>query len=130
MSVAKWAGRTFTAIPVLFLTLDIAMKLLRVPAAVQGTTQLGYPEGMLLPLGIVEAVAMVLYLVPRTAVFGAVLWTGYLGGAVATHVRISDPLLSHTLFPVYVAAMLWLGLWLRDPRVRLVLQPAATPSHS
>ncbi len=73
---------------------------------------------MLLPIGLIQLVALVLYVVPRTAVLGAILWTGYLGGAVATHVRHGDPMFSHVLAPVYVAAVLWLGLWLRDRRVR------------
>jgi hypothetical protein len=73
-----------------------------------------------------QLACLVLYLVPRTSVLGAVLWTGYLGGAVATHVRVGNPLLSHTLFPIYVAALLWGGLWLRDQRVRSVLPLRAT----
>jgi hypothetical protein len=67
-------------------------------------------------------VCLVVYLIPRTAVLGAILWTGYLGGAIATHVRVGNPLFSHLLFPVYVAALLWAGLWLRDERVRAVLR--------
>ena len=69
-----------------------------------------------------QLACLILYLVPRTAPLGAVLWTGYLGGAIATHVRVGNPLFSHTLFPIYVAAMLWGGLWLRDARVRRLLQ--------
>ena len=76
---------------------------------------------MVFSLGIVQLVCLAFYLVPRTAVLGAVLWTGYLGGAVATHVRIGHPLFSHVLFPVYVAVLLWVGLWLRDERLRTVL---------
>jgi hypothetical protein len=68
-------------------------------------------------------VCLALYLVPRTAIVGAVLWTGYLGGAIATHLRVNDPLLTHTLFPTYVAALLWGGLWLRDRRVRALTAP-------
>ena len=75
------------------------------------------------PLGILQLVLLALYLVPRTALLGAVLWTGYLGGAVATHVRVGNPLVSHVLFPVYVAALLWGGLWLRDRRTRALLAP-------
>ena len=89
--------------------------------AVEATAQLGYPEGVILGLGVIELVCLIVYLVPSTAVLGAVLWTGYLGGAVATHVRVGNPLLSHTLFPIYVATFLWLGLWLRDQRLRSVL---------
>lgn len=117
----KWSGRTLSAIAILFLSFDIVLKLMQHPMAVQGTKQLGYPAGMILPLGIIELIALILYLVPRTSLFGVIIWTGYLGGAVATHVRISDPLFSHILFPTYVAALLWGGLVLRDARFRALL---------
>lgn len=114
---AIWTGRILSGLAVLFLAFDAAMKLFRVPAAVEGTTQLGYPAGTLLGIGLLQVVCLVIYLVPRTAIIGAVLWTGYLGGAIATHVRVGSPLFTHILFPVYVAALLWGGLWLRDRRV-------------
>lgn len=117
----KWSGRTLSAIAILFLSFDVVLKLMQHPMAVQGTKQLGYPAGMVLPLGIIELIALILYLVPRTSLFGVIIWTGYLGGAVATHVRISDPLFSHILFPTYVAALLWGGLVLRDARFRALL---------
>ena len=107
----KWSGRTLSAIAILFLSFDIVMKLMQHPMAVQGTKQLGYPASMILPLGIIA----------RTSLFGVIIWTGYLGGAVATHVRIGDPLFSHILFPTYVAALLWGGLVLRDARYRSLL---------
>src|SRR5512139_2164035 len=116
-----WAGRLISVLAVLFLLFDASVKVLRLPLAVEATVQLGYPEGVVLGLGVLELVCLILYLVPRTAVLGVVLWTGYLGGAVATHVRVGNPLLSHTLFPIYVAIFLWLGLWLRDQRLRFVL---------
>jgi hypothetical protein len=118
---ALWAGRVLSGLAVLFLLFDASMKVLKVPAAVEGTTQLGYPVSVLLGLGVVQLACIVLYLVPRTAVLGAILWTGYLGGAVATHVRVGHPLFSHVLFPVYVGVFLWAGLWLRDRRVRAML---------
>jgi hypothetical protein len=118
---ALWSGRILSGVAVLFLLFDATMKVLRLPVAVQGTKQLGYPENVVLWLGVLQLVCLVVYLVPRTSVLGAVLWTGYLGGAVATHVRVGDPLFSHVLFPVYVAALLWAGLWLRDARLRAVL---------
>jgi len=121
---ALWAGRVISGLAVLFMAFDAAMKVLQVPAAVEGTTQLGYPAGVLVPLGIVQVACLVIYLVPRTAPLGAILWTGYLGGAIATHVRVGNPLFSHILFPIYVAAFLWLGLWLRDRRVRALLSRA------
>ena len=121
---ALWGGRVISGLAVLFMAFDAAMKVLQVPAAVEGTTQLGYPAGVLVPLGIVQVACLVIYLVPRTAPLGAILWTGYLGGAIATHVRVGNPLFSHILFPIYVAAFLWLGLWLRDRRVRALLSRA------
>lgn len=116
-----WTGRVLSAVAVLFLLADAVGKLLRPQAVVEGTTQLGYSAAVILPLGIVQVVCLVLYLVPRTSVLGALLWTGYLGGAIATHVRLGNPLFTHILFPTYVAALLWLGLWLREQRLRALL---------
>ena len=101
--------------------MDATMKVMRVPAAVEGTQKFGYPPNVLVTLGIIQLVCIALYLIPRTSILGAILWTGYLGGAVATHVRVGDPLFSHILFPTYVAALLWGGLWLRDQRVRSLI---------
>ena len=120
---AVWTGRLLSGIAVLFLAVDAGMKLLRLPAAVEGTTQLGYPAGVILSIGVIQAICLLVYLIPRTSVLGAVLWTGYLGGAVATHVRVGNPLFGFVLFPIYVAALLWSGLWLRDRRVRALLLP-------
>ena len=116
-----WVGRAMSVFAVLFLLVDATFKVLVLPAAVEATTQLGYPAGTIFPLGLLQIALLIIYLVPRTSVLGAVLWTGYLGGAVATHVRVGDPLFSHTLFPIYVALFLWAGLWLRDERLRSVL---------
>ena len=118
---ALWTGRVLSGLGVLFLLFDASMKVLQLPPAVQGTTQLGYPESVVFGLGVLQLVCLAVYLIPRTAVLGAVLWTGYLGGAIATHVRIGNPLFSHVLFPVYVAALVWGGLWLREPRLRALL---------
>jgi len=118
---ALWVGRILSGLAVLFLLFDATLKVLQLPVAMQGTRELGYPESVIFGLGIVQLVCLVAYLVPRTSVLGAVLWTGYLGGAIATHVRVGHPLFSHILFPVYVAAFLWTGLWLRDERLRAVL---------
>jgi DoxX-like family len=123
---AVWTGRVLSGLAVLFLLFDAGVKVLQHPMAVQGTVELGYPQGVLVTLGIVQLVCLALYLIPRTAALGAILWTGYLGGAVATHVRIGHPLFTHVLFPVYVAALLWVGLWLRDERIRTVLPVRAT----
>ena len=119
-----WAGRILTGIAVLFLTFDLAMKLSGVQEAVDGTVKLGWQPHHLPILGGIQIVCLVFYLIPRTAPLGAVLWTGYLGGAVATHLRVDDPLFSHILFPIYVAALIWGGLYLRDARVRALLRPA------
>lgn len=118
---AALAGRCLSGFAALFLAFDAAMKLSQHPMALQGTHELGYQASVVLPLGLVQLACLVLYLIPRTAPLGAILWTGYLGGAIATHVRIDNPLLSHQLFPIYVAALLWGGLWLRDRRVRDLL---------
>ena len=118
---ALWAGRILSGLAVLFLAFDAVGKLAKPTPVVAGTLQLGYPESVIVPLGLIQVACLVAYLVPRTTVLGAVLWTGYLGGAVATHVRVGSPLLTHTLFPIYVAIFLWLGLWLRDGRLRAVL---------
>ena len=114
----SWAGIIISAIPALFLLLDATGKFIKPAPVVEGTLALGYQEGVILPLGVVLLIATVLYVIPRTAVLGAILLTGYLGGAVATHVRMANPLLTHQLVPVYLGIMLWLGLYLRDARVR------------
>jgi hypothetical protein len=118
---ALWGGRVLSGLGVAFMGMDAAGKLLQPPQVVEGTTSLGYQASVIFPLGVVQVLCLVLYLVPRTAALGAVLWTGYLGGAIATHVRIGNPLFSHVLFPIYVAALFWGGLWLRDARLRSVL---------
>ena len=111
-------GAVLSAVPVLFLLLDAAMKLAELAPVRASFREVGYSPGLAQPIGLLELCCLVVYLVPRFAPLGALLLTGYLGGAVATHVRMSAPLFSHTLCPVYVALFLWLGLWLRDERVR------------
>jgi hypothetical protein len=116
-----WAGRITSGLPALFLLMDGVMKLVRPAPVVEGTVKVGYAETVILPLGIVLLVCTVLYLIPRSSVFGAILLTGYLGGAVATHVRVGDALFSHVLFPVYLGVLVWLGLYLRDDRLRALV---------
>jgi hypothetical protein len=116
-----WTGRIMSALPVLFLLMDGVMKLMKPDFVVKATIQLGYRESVIVPLGIVVLVCVILYAIPRTAILGAILLTGYLGGAVATHVRVGDPLFSHTLFPVYFAILLWGGLCLREDRLRALI---------
>ena len=127
---ALWTGRIVSGFAILFLTMDAVMKLIAAPDAVKGTTELGYPTTVLFSLGIVQLVCLALYLLPRTAVLGAVLWTGYLGGAIATHVRVGNPLFSHVLFPVYLGVIIWGALYLRDSRLRTILFTYPTRAHA
>jgi len=109
-----WAGRIMSALPVLALLMSGVMKLLKPAAIVEGFEHLGYPESLALGLGIVELVSTVIYVIPRTAVLGAILLTGYLGGAIATHVRIGEQFIG----PIVFGVLVWGGLYLRDARVR------------
>jgi hypothetical protein len=123
VSVSKgiiWAGRVMSALPALFLLMDGVMKLVRPDVVVKTTVQLGYPESVILGLGIVLLACTVLYLIPRMSVLGAILLTGYLGGAVASHVRVEDGAFP-VLFPVLLGALLWGGLVLRDGQLRALL---------
>lgn len=109
-----WAGRIISALPALFLLVDAVMKLIKPATVVDATVKLGYSENVIVPIGIVLLICTVLYLIPRTSILGAILLTGYLGGAVATHVRAGEGLFS-IVFPVIFGILLWLGLYLRDP---------------
>jgi hypothetical protein len=113
-------GYGLTGLSALFLLMDAGMKLMRLPIVLETTTQLGWQTGSIVPLGILLLTSTLLYLFPKTSLLGAVLLTGYLGGAVATHARIGSPLLTHTLFGVYVGIIMWGGLYLRDPVLRAV----------
>jgi DoxX-like family len=115
-----WAGYIVTAIPVLFLLMDGIMKLFKPAVVVNGTVELGYSESVIVPLGIVLTFCTILYTIPRTAVLGAILLTGYLGGAVATHVRVGAGAFP-VLFPVLVGLLVWGGLYLRDNRLAKIL---------
>lgn len=119
-SSSRRIGVVLSTLAVLFLALDAAMKLLAMPFVLEASAQLGLPGSpeFARGLGAVLLACTVLYAWPRTAVIGAILLTGYLGGAIATHVRVSNPLLSHTLFGAYVALFVWGGLFLRDERVQ------------
>ena len=116
-----WTGRVLSTLAVLFLLFDAVVKLLQLPVAVEGTTQLGYPAGVVFGIGVVEMVCLALYVIPQTSVLGAILFTGYLGGAIATHVRIGSPLFTHVLFPIYVAVLIWGGLYAREDRLRSLI---------
>jgi hypothetical protein len=117
---ALWTGRVLTALGVLFLIFDGVIKLTGHPSVAAASVELGMPATLAFKLGILELILLALYLVPRTALLGAVLWTGYLGGAIFAQLRIEAPLASHTLFPIYIAVLLWGGLLLRRPVVRSV----------
>ena len=123
-SAARRGGRVLSGVIALLLTVDATTKIARASFAVKGTVQLGYPASTVVPIGIILLACLIVYVIPRTAPLGAVLLTGYLGGAVATHVRVGNPLLTHVLSPVYVAAIVWTGLYLRDARVRALVRSA------
>jgi len=113
-----WTGRVIGAWLVLFLAFDAGVKVLKLSVAVEGTTRLGYPGHLVVILGIVELVCLIAYVVPRTSILGAILLTGYLGGATATQVRVENPWF---LYPVVLGGLIWAALCLRDPRVGSLL---------
>jgi hypothetical protein len=113
-------GYILSGLPALFLLMDAGMKLVKPGFVVTVNRELGYPEGVIVPLGVVLLVCTILYMIPRTAVLGAILLTGYLGGAVATHVRVSGPVFS-VILPVILGALLWGGLYLRDQRLSVLI---------
>jgi len=113
-----WAGRIISALPVLLLLFSGVMKLMKPAPLVQGFAQFGYPESLILKIGILEIFCTVVYMIPRTSVLGAILMTGYLGGATATNVRVGDP---SSFIPVLVGVLVWAGLYLRDDRLRALI---------
>lgn len=121
---ASWTGRGMSALGVAFMLFDGGAKALDlIPPEVKAANSLGWPDDALVTVGVISLICTALYVAPRTAVLGAVLLTGYFGGAIASHVRVGSPLFSHTLFPVYVAALFWSGLLLRDQRARALIAP-------
>lgn len=112
------AGWILSILAILFLLFDSFGKFAKPEAVIKGTMDLGYPESMITPIGIILLICTLIYAIPRTAVLGAVLLTGYLGGAVATHIRVENPLFSHILFPVYLAFFIWGGLYFRSTSLR------------
>lgn len=111
-------GWVLSILAILFLLFDATGKLMKTDAVMKGTVQLGYPESVIVCLGLILLVCTILYAIPRVSFLGAVLLTGYLGGAVATNVRVLSPLFSNILFPIYVAILVWGGLYLRNQRLR------------
>ena len=124
-----WTGRIVSWVIAALLLLDAVMKVLQVPQVMEGTVKVGYPAGTVRPIGIILLLCLICYVIPRTSVLGASLLTGYLGGAVATNVRISTPLFSYTLIPMYVGVLVWGGLFLQDEGVRALI-PLQKDSHS
>jgi hypothetical protein len=115
-------GRVLTGIVAVLLALDTGVKLTLAKAAVEGSAQLGFTPQQVFIIGVIGAICLVLYLIPRTAPIGAVLWTGYFGGAILLHFRAGNPLFTHILPPIYVSIFIWGSLYLRDPRVRAVVR--------
>jgi hypothetical protein len=115
-----WAGRIMTALGTLFMLFDGIVHLLRIAPVVQAFQQMGYSSNVIVPLAIIELISVVLYMIPRTSILGVILLTGYLGGAVDSNVHAGNPL-SIILSPVYVAIVLWGGLYLRDSRLRMAI---------
>lgn len=123
----RWIGRVVTALPALFLVFDATIKVAHLGPVSEAFARMQIPDRLAPAIGILELVLLLLHLVPRTARIGLVLLTGFLGGAVALHLRLGDPLVSHTLFPIYVGALLWLGLLLRDEATARALWSAPSP---
>lgn len=113
-----WTARIMSGIVILFMLMDSIMKFIQPEQVVTGTVDLGFSVHHLIPIGILGLISILLYAYPRTTILGAILLTGYWGGAIATHVRLDNPLFTHILFPVYLAVVAWGGIWLMDERIR------------
>ena len=116
-----WTGRVMSGLVIAFLIFDVGIKLIGLPIVAETMVQIGWPAAMGFTIGVIEAICLVLYVVPQTSVLGAILWTAVLGGAVATHLRIGSPLFSHTLFGVYLGLLMWGGLFFRDAQLRALI---------
>jgi uncharacterized membrane protein YphA (DoxX/SURF4 family) len=116
---ALWTGRILTILPALMLLMSGIMKIAKPPSVVQGFEHLGYPERLAMTLAILEIGCTLIYLIPQTTVLGAILLTGYLGGATATHLRIGEPV--NCITTVLLGVVIWLGVFLRDPRLRALI---------
>jgi len=120
----RWTGRVLSGLAILFLAWDAGIKLVVLAPVAEAFTRLGYPVSLAVGIGLLELACLALYVIPRTSVLGAVLLTGFLGGAISTHVRVQDPLLTHSFFPIYVGLLVWGGLLLRDAGVRAFARQA------
>jgi len=116
-----WTSYIMSGLVILFMLFDSIMKFVKPPEVVEGTLSLGYGEDHLTTIGALGLTSTLLYAFPRTSILGAILLTGYFGGAVATHLRLHNPLFSHTLFTVYFGILIWGGLWLRNAQLRELL---------
>jgi hypothetical protein len=125
-----WAGSVISALAVLFLLFDGGIKLTKIAPVSEAFAQLGYPQRLALGIGILELACTLVYVIPRTSVLGAIVLTGFLGGAVSTHLRVGSPIFSSLLFPIYIGLMVWGGLFLRDPRLRELLPIRRLPDTS
>jgi len=117
----KITGWVFSSLAILLLLADGIGKLIKPEPVVKATLELGYPENTIITIGILVIICVIIYAIPKFSFLGAILLTGFLGGAIATHFRINNPLFSHTLFPVYVLLFIWLGLYLRSASLRKLL---------
>jgi hypothetical protein len=120
-NAALWIGRVMSGLVIAFMLLDGAMKLVPLDVVVTTSEQMGIPGSLARMLGILGLICTVLYAVPRTSIIGAILLTGYLGGAIASHLRLGDPIFTHTLFGLYLGLLVWGGLYLRDDRLRALI---------
>ena len=120
-NAALWTGRIMSGLVIAFMLLDGAMKLVPLDVVVTTSEQMGIPGSLARTLGVIGFICTLLYAVPRTSVLGAILLTGYLGGAIASHLRLGDPIFTHTLFGLYLGLLAWGGLYLRDARLRALI---------
>ena len=116
-----WTARVLSGIVILFMLFDSIFKFIQPESVVEGTLSLGYAEHHIAIIGILGLISIILYAIPRTSIFGAILLTGYWGGAIATHLRLDNPLFTHMLFPVYLAILAWGGLWLVNEKLRALI---------
>lgn len=121
--VMLWAGRIITGIVIAFMTFDVGVKLIEMDIVRETMLQLGYPLRLAggFQIGAIQAICLILYVIPRTSVLGAILLTAVMGGAIASHLRIGSPLPTHTLFGVYLGILIWAGIYLRNPRLRALI---------
>jgi hypothetical protein len=128
MKKTLWSGRILSALSILFMVFDAAGHLVKPAAVVDAFNRLNFPLSLSVPLGIISLVCVIVYAIPRTSILGAILLTGYLGGAVATHLRVRDPLFD-TIFPIIIGSLVWGGVYFRDARLRALIPLAASASN-